>query len=52
MGRIWTNVDSQTSRVLLRGGPWNNTLNTGVLATDLNNTTASSYNTVGFRCVR
>jgi len=52
MGRVYTNVDVQSDRVLLRGGNWNNTSNTGAYATNLNWNTGNSNNNVGFRCVR
>jgi len=52
MGRVYTNVDVQVDRVLLRGGGWNGTSYTGVLAAHLYHPVGINNYDLGFRCAR
>ena len=52
IGRIYTNVDLQSDRVLLRGGDFASTSDAGAYATFLSCYAGGSYYNVGFRCVR
>jgi hypothetical protein len=52
MGRIYTNTDVQSNRVLRRGGAFDDTSHAGAFAMYLNlSATDASYG-VGFRCAR
>jgi len=52
MGRVYTNVDVQSDRVLLRGGGFSNTSSAGAYATYVSWSTGNDSCDVGFRCAR
>ena len=52
MGRIYTNTDVQSNRVLRRGGGFDNASDAGAFAMILNASTADAGSYVGFRCAR
>ena len=50
-GRLPPLTLGDSAGAVLRGGNWNNGINTGVFTSNLNNSAANTNTNIGFRCV-